>query len=245
MAALFALAAATISAFFAMSLLRRWRASRRMQEFAWAVSLAMYAAASLLVSFSATFGWSAGVYRIFWLFGAVLTVPWLALGSIALSFGRLIRLGAAAVVVALHPLAFWAVLDGDLAFAPFHVALSSDAFVSAKKIPRGSEAWGDALALSLGRWASIVGWVIVVAIAVWSSKPKRGLTPPKARVRANALIAAGVSIVAIGGFALGRVGDGEAFSVALALGAAVMYAGFRLAGRAPRYSVSDPGESPT
>lgn len=252
MAALFALVAATISGFFALSLLRRWRASRRMQEFAWGISLGMYAVASLAVAAGAAQGWDFTTYRVFWLFGAVLTVPWLALGSIALASGAT-KTGAvaralfAALVVALHPVALWATFSADLRLAPFLVPRPGDPehVTSTTKIPRGAEVWDGALALPLGRYASIVGWLIVVAIAVWSSKPRRGMRPPPERVRANVLIAIGVSVVAIGGFALGRIGKGEAFSVALALGVALMYAGFRLAGRAPRYTVTDPGSSPT
>jgi hypothetical protein len=245
MASAFALIAAAISGVFAWALLRGWRRNGRLQDLAWGISLAMYAAASLMVAAGATFGWSAGIYRLFWITGAVLTVPWLALGSVALGAGRAVRWIATALVAALHPVALYALLDGSLAEGAFK-RLTPDGMVEAsKKIPRGAEAWGDSLALTLGRWASIVGWVVVVAIAVWTSRARKGLTPPRSRVQANMLISVGVSIVAIGGFALGRVGQGEAFSIALALGVAVMYAGFRLAGRAPRYTVTDPGASPT
>lgn len=245
MAAVFALLAAAISGVFAWSLLAGWKQRRRLQELAWGVSLALYAAASLTVAAGAALGWSAGTYRLFWLSGAILTVPWLALGSIALSAGRVVRVVAATLLAVLHPVAIYAVLDGSLSNRAF-TALDPDGLaVSSTKIPRGAEAWGDSLALSLGRYASIAGWVIVVGIALWTSRPRKGLAPPRSRVRANILIAVGVSIVAVGGFALGRIGEGEAFSVALALGVAVMYAGFSQAGRAPRYTVTDPGASPT
>jgi len=71
------------------------------------------------------------------------------------------------------------------------------------------------------------------------------MRPSRSRVRGNALIAAGTSIVAVGGFALGRVGRGSAFSITLAIGVAVMFAGFLLASRPARFHVEDPGESPT
>lgn len=244
MAALFAIIAASISGFFASTLLRRWRTSRRLQELSWGVSLAMYAVASLAVAAGAAQGWDFTTYRIFWLFGAVLTVPWLALGSIALSMGRTMTWVATALVAILQPVALVATVTGKLAIAPFLDDATGHSSAT-KKIPRGAEVWDGSLALSLGRWASIVGWVVVVGIAVWTSRPRRGMSPPKSRVQANLLISIGVSVVAIGGFALGRVGKGEAFSVALAVGVAVMYVGFLLAGRAPRYTVTDPGASPT
>lgn len=246
MAALFAIVAAVISGFFAQTLLRRWRKSKRLQELSWGISLAMYAVASLAVAAGAAQGWDFTTYRVFWLFGAILTVPWLALGSVALSMGRVVTWISIAAVAALQPVALIATISGRLDRAPFLNDEPGQVLGAiSKKIPRGAEAWDSALALSLGRYASIVGWVIVVGIALWTSRPRRGLSPPRSRVQANLLISVGVSIVAIGGFALGRVGEGEAFSVALALGVAVMYAGFRLAGRAPRYTVTDPGASPT
>jgi len=85
-----------------------------------------------------------------------------------------------------------------------------------------------------------------VGIAVLSSLRRKGVRPPKSRVQGNYAIAAGATIVAVGGFALRRLDDsGIAFSTALALGVVVMYAGFLLASRAPRYRVEEPGESPT
>lgn len=237
MAALFALAAAAISALFALSLLRRWRKAHRFSELSWGIALAMFAAASVAVAGGAALDWDPTLYRFFWLFGAVLNVPWLALGSVALAGGRVVRALSLAAVLALHPVAVFFVFRDDV---------NAAALAASKAIPRGAEVWErGGMALSLGRNASILAWIVVVGIALWTSRPRRGMRPPKARVRANLLISIGVSIVAIGGFALGRIGEGEAFSVALALGVGMMYAGFRLAGRAPRFTVEEPGSSPT
>lgn len=237
MAALFALAAAVISALFAWSLLVRWRKGRRLSELAWGIALAMFAAASVAVAGGSALDWDPTLYRFFWLFGAVLNVPWLALGSVALAGGRAVRAVGLAIVLALHPVAI---------FFIFRDSLNAAALTASKAIPRGAEVWErGGTALGLGRNASILAWAVVVGIAMWTSRPRRGMRPPKARVRANLLISLGVSVVAIGGFALGRIGKGEAFSVSLALGVALMYAGFRLAGRAPRFTVEDPGPSTT
>ena len=98
---------------------------------------------------------------------------------------------------------------------------------------------------SLAMWFSIVSYVVVVGIAALSSRPRKGVAPPKERVRANLLIAIGVTIVAIGSTALVRYAKGAAFSVTLAIGVAVMFVGFLLASRAPRHRVEQPGDSPT
>jgi hypothetical protein len=99
--------------------------------------------------------------------------------------------------------------------------------------------------LSLLRVYSIGGWLAVVGIALWTSRVRGGMRPSATRVRANAMISIGVSIVAIGGFALGRLGGTGWFSISLAVGVAVMYVGFLMASRAPRFTVTDPGEQAT
>lgn len=47
----------------------------------WAVSLAMFSVASAALFVGAAWSWSGPTFRVFYLFGAVLNVPWLALGS--------------------------------------------------------------------------------------------------------------------------------------------------------------------
>src|SRR5438309_9985237 len=81
-----------------------------------------------------------------------------------------------------------------------------------KDIPSGKDVWRkDSSVRSLAMWYSIVAYVIVVGVALLSSRSRKGVAPPKERVRANALIAIGVTIVAIGSTALVRYGRGGAF----------------------------------
>lgn len=232
----FPLIATGISAVFAALLYRQWASRRRMAQFAWAIALAMYAVASLMVTMAIADRWDGTLYRLFWLFGAMLNVPWLALGSVSLIGGKAARALAATIVGAMSAYGLVVVLGADL---------DRGALALVEGIPRGSKIWLDQTVRTLARWYSIGGWLIVVGIALWSSRPHKGLRPPGERVRANVLIAVGVSIVAIGGFALTNVGQGAAFSVTLALGVIVMFGGFLLASRAPRYRMEDPGESPT
>lgn len=232
----FPLSAAAISGLFAVLLFRAFSRRKRLSQFAWGFALAQFAIASAIVAAGISGGWDPTLYRGFYLFGALLNVPWLALGSVALVAARAVARAALAVVV---------VASG---YALVVLAVTSpDAGMLATEpgIPRGAEVWGPGSLLPLlARIYSIVGWLVVVGIAVWSSRARKGLRPPPSRVRANALIAAGTTVVAAGGFAL-RIGRGEAFSISLAAGVAVMFAGFLLAGRAPRYRVEDPGETAT
>lgn len=234
---LFPIVAAVVSGAFAAVVLKRWWDRRRLTEFAWGVALVMYALASLVVAAAVGGDWDPTLYRIFWLFGALLNVPWLALGSLALIATRPVKWPA---VVAVVGLSVYGLVVTAVARVDRLVLASEDG------IPRGRDVWrADPGMVDLARWYSIVGWVIVVGLALWTSRSVKGVRPPADRVRANWLIAVGVSIVAIGGFALSRIGRGSAFSVTLALGVVVMFVGFLLASRAPRYTVDDPGEQAT
>jgi len=234
---LFPIVATGVSAVFAAVLYRRFSVRHRSSNLVWAIALSMFAIASATVILGVGTRWDASLYRIFWLFGVMLNVPWLALGSILLIGNRAVRAISTVVLFVVSVYAGVVVALGS----PDRVRLREE-----EGIPRGSEIWPETdTAFRIGRWYSIVGWLVVVAIAVWTSRSHRGMRPPQESVRGNWLIAVGVTIVAVGGFALSRIGRGEAFSVTLALGVAIMFAGFLMTARAPRYRVEDPGESPT
>ena len=186
--------------------------------------MTMYALASAAVAGGITGGWDPTLYRIYYLFGALLNVPFLALGSIALLGRRVLSAVALVVVIAAS------------VYAAIEVASTAAVAeaLATEEIPRGRDAWADQLLPRMASVYSIAGYVVVLAVTfLTSTKPARPRIGVE-RVRANRLIAIGVTIVAIGSTALTRVGRGSAFSVTLALGVIVMYLGFRLATRTPR-----------
>lgn len=81
------LVATTVSGAFAVALLRRHatrpRPTRALAY--WGVALAMFSVASLTLLAGVVVGWTPATFRAFYLFGAVLNVPWLALGSVAIN----------------------------------------------------------------------------------------------------------------------------------------------------------------
>src|SRR3954468_12297050 len=82
-------AAATLLALaFALSTFERWLDRRRRHELAWTISLLMFAAGSAALWVGAAKGFDPVSFRAFYLFGAVLNVPWLALGTVYLLGGR-------------------------------------------------------------------------------------------------------------------------------------------------------------
>ena len=72
---------------FAVALLDQWRDRRRGFQLAWAFGMTLYGIGSGAEALAALGGWSDGLYRAWYLAGAVLTPAWLGLGT-AFLLGR-------------------------------------------------------------------------------------------------------------------------------------------------------------
>jgi hypothetical protein len=79
--------ASGVSALFSATLLRRWAVRGRTNRalLFWGLALAMFCLASVGLLTGVVGGWTTAEFRVFYLFGGVLNVPWLALGSIAIN----------------------------------------------------------------------------------------------------------------------------------------------------------------
>ena len=105
LAEIMAATATLVGAVFAASLLRRYSRGGRTQpaQLVWGIALIMFSGASLALFTGVVGGWSETEFRLFYLFGGVLNVPWLALGSLIVNVRSLLvtRLtGAALGIVA-------------------------------------------------------------------------------------------------------------------------------------------------
>ena len=76
--------ATAASAAFAAAVLRQYGRRRRPYQLAWGVALTMFAVASLALTVGVAAGWSPLGFKAYYLFGAILNVPWLALGTVLL-----------------------------------------------------------------------------------------------------------------------------------------------------------------
>lgn len=215
--ALFPCAAALVSGWFAWSVLHRFLRSHAPQQLAWAVALTLFSLASLAAAAGMSLGWSAGWFRTYYYLGAVVNVPVLALGTLYLYLPR--RLGhlLATLVAALAAYAAIVVMGAEIDPALRGIEGA---------IPTGSEVIAEG-PRRLSRYYSYSGFVIVVTGALWSAlklrrRPGEG---PRRLMQGNVLIAAGTSVVAVASV-LARQGSGSVFAVGLAVGVAVMYAGF-------------------
>lgn len=208
--------ATAASAAFAVAVLRQYAARRRTHQLAWGVGLAMFALASLALMTGVAAGWTPFGFKVYYLFGAMLNVPWLALGTVSLLAG---------------PLARRAYLAGLALFTAASTVLLALAEVGAAdvagRLPEGRELLPVPVRV-LAVLGNTVGTIVVVGGAVASGLALRHRRELRPRFEGNLLIALGVLLAASGGV-LAFLDRSDKLAVGLALGASVMYVGFRRA----------------
>jgi hypothetical protein len=213
----FAFLATAVASLFAESTFVRWSQRRSAHLAAWAVALAMFAFASAALAVGVSTGWDNGSFRVFYLFGAILNVPWLALGTVALLIGE-----PAARRARWYLVFFSGLAAGVMFSAPMET-------VSGFEIPVGKDVFG-AFPRALAAIGSGVGAAVILVGAVWSVVRLARTGRSAGRLAgANGLIALGTLVLSSGGLVQGFVGHDEAFTISLAVGITVIYAGFLVA----------------
>jgi hypothetical protein len=205
------LAATVVAVFFVLRTASAARASNAVALELWSFAILQFAVASAALAWGVAFGWSPAVFRVFYLFGAVVNVVWLALGTIWLLAPRTVAAVALAVVAVATGYAAYAVLTASFVGGASH-ALALASIPAPSKVMPGS-------VRVLSRWYSIGGSLVVIGGLAWSLLRRRRHTI------GLALLAGGVVIVGLAG-EFARAGLVAAFSALLAAGIAVMYAGF-------------------
>ena len=213
---LFPLSACLVSSVFAGFVLRSWRVRRGPHLAAWGLALLMFALASGAAAVGMLIGWNEALFRTYYLFGAIVNVPVLALGTLYLMTPRKVAHACAVAVVVLGLGATIDVFQAGLNVGPLDTA----------GIPAGSEVMPESVR-TLSRILSFAGFFVVTGGAVWSALRllRQGGTHLRRLAGANALIALGTTVVAVAS-GLARYGRGGYFSVGLLLGVAVMFLGF-------------------
>ncbi|MGI8575371.1 MAG: glutaredoxin family protein [Egibacteraceae bacterium] len=211
------LMAACVAWTFAAQLGRAFVLRRRDHALAWACSLGLFGLASMAVTVGASLGWSEPVFAVYWVSGALLNVPLLAVGQLLLLAPRWRRVWwAVGGIVAL------AAIGAMVAASPASGVLDEASAASA--IPLGSQVLGSQVAYTLVGPLNAT-FLVVVLGSLWSAV--------RTRRWGVLLIALGVSVAAAGSSAVGA-GRDALFSVLLASGVSLMYAGFRSVGRLPQ-----------
>jgi hypothetical protein len=206
---------AIVAAVFALVVLRQYSGHRKTYQLMWATGFAMFAVAAFAGYLAQSSGATETEYRLFYLFGAILNVAWLALGTMYLLAPRQWANASLAVVVLLSAVSVYAVFAAPVDLDA--VRLGHPAY------PNGS------LARILAAIGSGVGSLVLVGGALWSawiffSKRHNGR-----RAIANVIIAVGVFVVAAGG-TVAFTGLGGVLEYTNLIGLAVIFAGFLLIG---------------
>jgi hypothetical protein len=197
---LLAFGAALLALRLGGDLARRWRARRRPELAAWAGGLVAYAVACAALAWGAAAGWDDPVFRVYYLFGGLLTAPLLGVGSLLLAGRRwaaplgLVWVGLAVGVAVSEPLTR-PVADGGIPAAQDHL----DVFPARVLAIAGNSC----------------GTLAVVGIALLTFRR---------RPLGNLLVVVGIAVAGIGSalVGLGEAGTALFFAAAVAL----LYAGF-------------------
>jgi hypothetical protein len=204
--ALLAFGAALLALRLGGALAGRWRVRRAPELAAWAASLVAYAVASAALAWGAAAGWDEAAFRVYYLFGGLLTAPLLGLGSLLLA-GRRWVLGPALVYVGLAV--------GVAIAVPLHGEIGGTSIPHAQD---HLDFWPARVLAIVGNGLGTVA-VIGVAIATIRRRPL-----------GNVLIVTGVLLAALGS-ALAGLGTAQT-ALFVAVAAILLYGGFTA--RSPR-----------
>ena len=204
MEALFAFGAALLSLRLASLVASRWRATRRAELAAWSCALLAYAAASAALAWGAAYGWDTRSFRVYYLFGGLLTAPLLGLGSLLL-YGWKRIIGPALIYVGLAV--------GIAISVPVHGVFGAS-------IPAAQDHLQFLPARFVAIVANILGTLAVVAVAIVTIRR---------RPLGNGLILAGVAVAALG-TALSGLGAAKT-AIFVAIAAVLLYGGFTVSPR--------------
>ncbi|NOX61267.1 MAG: hypothetical protein GXP42_04885 [Chloroflexi bacterium] len=203
---------------FAFFVFRRWRHRRRLHLLFWGVGLVFYGIGGAMEAYYGLIGWNPLVYRLWYLFGAVLVAAWLGQGTAFL----LMKKRTAWIL-------FWILLVGSIyaTFKVFTAELDPTRMI-------GGELSGHAIITPgvrvLTPFFNLYGVFLLVGGAIYSAWlfwRKRVLLH---RTVGNILIAVGALAPAFGG-AFQRAGIPYTLYVGEFLGAVLMFLGFMIATR--------------
>ncbi|MBA2280073.1 MAG: hypothetical protein H0W25_02420 [Acidimicrobiia bacterium] len=207
-----------VSLAFALSTFERWLDRRRPYELAWTIALAEFAAASAAQWWGAAAGWGGLSFRAFYLFGPILSVPELALGTV------LLLAPAAAGRATRRAVHTWSLVSvGVLVAVPLTGAIDPAV------LPQGSEVFGP-LPRALAAIGAGLGATVLIAGAVWSAARLARRRGTGRLVAANSLIAVGSLLLSAGGLLNSVADEMTAFAIAHAAGITFVFAGFLVTG---------------
>ncbi len=222
-----AVVAAAIATAFAVDLALDARRRMRPHTVAYALGVGLFAAATWALTWGLAFGWTGAMYRIFFLFGAILNIPLLALGSMYLVVGRRAGTVTALVVGALGAVAVTLTTTVPFVRPPTGTAVPHDVFAPPAE-------FGPRLLAAVGGGGGAVVLAVLSAVSV-----VRFWNVHRELVWGNGLILVGTFAAASGGTFL-ALGDGANFAVSLLVAVTLIWFGYRMARGSRRLPAPDP-----
>jgi len=207
-----AVLSAVVSAVFAGVLALRYARRRRPHQLVWTIGLAMFTLAAAAGVLARSGGATEAEYRLFYLFGAILNVAWLALGTTYLLAPRAARRALWGL------LAFTALASVAVFASPVDLSAAADTGKGFDRAP---------LPRILAGLGSGLGSLVLVAGALWSAWRFLRARHEGRRALANVIIAAGVLVAAAGGTAAFTGASGVVEWTNLA-GVSLIFVGFLL-----------------
>ena len=219
-----------ISLVFAAQVLKQYRSRGRAHQLAWGVALVFYAVGSFAEVMGSLSGWTEIDFRIYYLFGAILLVPWLAMGTAEL------LLRQPSTTWTLWAFRVFVAVTTMVGLVAIVAAELHAGFIDGTNIPDNCAmycphehgyAFGNILAVVAAAVGNSIGTVVLAggaaysAYRTWRAGLPRNLTLGNILILAGALVVAGIS-------SLTRLGYYELFYASQAVGVAVIFAGFRL-----------------
>ena len=207
-----------ISLVFAFLVLKRYLARRGLHLLLWGIGMIFYGVGGFCEGYYGALGWNAFVFRLWYLFGAILVAAWLGQGTVYLLAKRKWAHGLMVLLVLGSVFGLARVFGAEL-----------DPSLMATSVHTGSEMSGRAIVTpgvrTLTPFFNLYGTLTLVGGAAWSAWifwRKRILLH---RTIGNIFIAVGAILPAFGG-TFSRLGLSGALYVSEFLGAVLMFMGF-------------------
>jgi hypothetical protein len=204
--------AALVGAAFAVVVGRQYLARRKPYQAIWALALAMFGVAAAFETVGQLAGWSDATYKGYYLFGGLLNVGWLGIGSLLLMVSPSVGRMAVIAMAVISLICVVAVL----------LAHTNSTLLKAQVPARGAIDSPGVLPLI----TNLGGSLLLIGGAAWSAWKSARAGAPRNRVLGLAILAAGAFIVAGGHSYAQSKGVYAVQPLSEALGIVAMFAGY-------------------
>ena len=185
----------------------------------------MFGLATAALAVGVSFGWTGPTYKIFYLFGAVLNIPYLALGSTYLVIGPRTGRFVQAILAVFTLVAVLVIGFAETAasFPSGSVPEASEMFL--EEVP-ANVARGMAIIAGAAGGSLIIGLGVASIFRFWRSNRRI--------VMGNVLIVAGTLAAAAGGSRFATSGEATFFVLTLLVAVVAIWGGYRVSAGARR-----------